>query len=81
MNCVCLAWLLIRKLKLGNFPGENESGFAIVALKMTKIMNMGYVVDIQIGSGLLKKVDITAPRAGYSEEDGASPRVPSIIPN
>ena len=47
-------------MNLKYYSGENVPVLATAALKCIKVMNTGYVMDIKIGSSLLKKVDSTS---------------------
>ena len=49
-----------RSLSLSDFPGENVSALATKALKLIKIMNRAYAMDVKTGSSLIKKVTNTS---------------------
>ena len=46
-------------LSLSSFPGENIASFSITALKLIKIMNTAYSMDVKTGSKLLLKIQHT----------------------
>ena len=46
-------------LSLSSFPGENIASFSIAALKLIKIMNTAYSMDVKTGSKLLRKIQHT----------------------
>ena len=47
-------------LTLASYPGENIDALATHALKYIKLMNMGFALDIKVGSALLRKVTSTS---------------------
>ena len=48
-----------KDISLASYLGENVAAFSVVALKLIKIMNATYAIDIKIDSKLLRKVDHT----------------------
>ena len=48
-----------RALTLSSFPGENIAAFSLAALKLLKVMNTSYAMDIKTGSKLLQKIQNT----------------------
>ena len=47
-------------LKLSSFPGENVGAFGVEALKLIKIMNTGYAMEVTVGLKMLRKITNTS---------------------
>ena len=56
---IATATTSFKALSLVNYPGENISAFADESLRLINIMNYGYALPYQTGSGLLEKVHET----------------------
>ena len=62
LSCISININLRKKkifdsISLKDFPGENMSDLAIIALKCIKKINTGYDIDIKISLSFLKKVE------------------------
>ena len=49
-----------KSLSLSDFPGEKVSELATSTLKFIKVMENGYALPVDLGSGLIKKITSSA---------------------